>query len=148
MITFQKRQLNGSAQSGMTFIELIVVLLVMGILFGLGMGAFSWIKTAKINKAKVVLNGLKFQIMQFHTDTHQYPNTIFDLMNKPADPNVAQRWHKYVEDEGELTDPWGSVYQYQKNPAGAGANKRPFELYSWGPDGEGSTEGKIDVWVS
>lgn len=146
MISVQSKERTRLARPGMTFIELIVVLLIVGIMFGVGMGAFSWIKTARVNRAKVELNGIKFQIMQFHTDTHQYPNTIFDLINKPADPNVAQRWHKYVEDEKELTDPWGSTYQYQKNPAGPGSNKRPFELYSWGPDGEGATEGQINVW--
>src|SRR5688572_18778212 len=86
---------------GMTFIEVIVVLLVVGILMGLIVpGAMRWVSTAKRNKTEILLKGIKTQLIQFQSDTGQYPNTLRDLMTRPSDPKVAQRWKgPYLEDE-------------------------------------------------
>lgn len=142
MINMQKSSMR---TQGMTLIEVIVVLMVVGILIGLiAPGVMKWVRRAERNKTEVLLKGLKTQIVQYKTDTYQYPNTLIDLARRPSDPNI--RWKSaYIEDENELIDAWGNAVVYRKNAQGSG--KRPFELYSWGAEGEGSPqEDWVDVW--
>lgn len=134
--------------SGMTLIEIIVVITIIGIFAGLaGPGLFRWISGAKEKKTNVTLAGLKSVITQYHSDTTQYPATLQDLVTQPSDPKIRVWRGPYVDNPGkDLSDGWGQDLVYKRNPAGPGAGKRPFELYSWGAEGEGSTKGQISVW--
>lgn len=136
--------------SGMTLIEIIVVITIIGLFVGLaGPGLFRWIAGAKEKKTQVRLSGLKSVITQFHSDTAQYPSNLLELVNRPADPKASARWRgPYVEnEEKDLRDGWEQEIVYKRNPAGPGSSKRPFELYSWGANGEGSPKEEwIDVW--
>lgn len=133
---------------GMTLIEIIIVVTIIGLFAGLaGPGLFKWITSAKENKTKVRLTGLKSVITQFKEETGQYPSTLLDLVTRPTDPKVAARWRgPYVEaPEKDFEDGWGNEFVYRKSPAGTG--KRPFELYSWGPNGDSSPQEEwVDVW--
>lgn len=136
--------------SGMTLIEIIIVVTIIGLFAGLaGPGLFKWIRSAKENKTKVRLTGLKSIINQYKEETGQYPSVLLDLVTAPSEPKVASRWRgPYLEDpEKDLQDGWGSEFVYRRNPSGSGSARRPFELYSWGQNGESSPQEEwVDVW--
>ena len=76
-------------------------------------------------------------------DTGKLPATLSDLVYRPTDQKIARNWKgPYLEKLPE--DPWHNEYQYRPGRPGA---TPPYELFSYGKDGEGSPqESWIDVW--
>jgi general secretion pathway protein G len=128
---------KGARTSGFTFIEIAIVMVIIGIIIGIvgrriGTGQTEALKL----KAQVTLSNLKVAILKYHSDMlGQYPATLQDLITKPATVKAGARWNGPYIEESELTDPWGNLYVYART---SGVGKKPFELYSWGPEGEGS----------
>lgn len=141
MIINKKR----SQRAGFSFIEISVVLLIVGFLMAAVISQISKVwYGANTNAVKSQLNSLKVSIMQYHSDNHQYPRTLQDLVTRPSDSKITHWKRPYIE-EKELQDPWGTMVFYKLNAPGAG--KKPFELYSWGEHGEGSPKEEwFDVW--
>lgn len=132
---------------GMTFIELTIMIIIIGILVTLvGPGVYRWIGRTNQTKTQVMLRNAKVAITQFKSDTAEYPNTLYDLVFRPADARTGQRWQgPYVEEREIEMDGFGNEIMYHRNPQGQG--KRPYELYSWGANGEGSPQQEwIDAW--
>ena len=130
--------------SGMTFIEISVVLLIIGVIVSL-VGPRIWrgLSQARGNKTGIVLTGLRTAITQYHSDMlGQYPTTLQDLITKPATVKPGARWNGPYIGISDLNDGWDSDVVYRRNAGGTG--KKAFELYSWGPNGEGSPQ---DEWV-
>jgi general secretion pathway protein G len=129
-------------RSGFTLIEIIVALAIVGIMAVGGFTVFKYLDKAKVSKTKTELSTLRLAIEQYQTDTGAYPVTLQDLQTKPADQKMAKRWEgPYVDKEVE--DGWRHPFAYELKQKGS---KPPYELYSWGKDGEGSTEGHYSVW--
>jgi type II secretion system protein G len=131
----------------MSLIEIMIVILIIGLFTGIGLPRlYKALSGAKIKKTKVLLPSLKATIVEYHSDNQQYPSRLQDLVVRPSDAKPG-RWHQYIENEDGLKDGWGNDFVYKRNPAGPGAGKRPFELYSWGENGEGSPQEEwINVW--
>jgi len=132
-------------RSGFTLIEILVALTIVGIMAAGGFTLFKYVGRAKIKSTESRLGNLKMSISTFQNDTGTYPMALPDLMTRPADQKIAKRWvSPYIEKESELEDAWSRPFVYQINPKGS---KQPYELYSWGPNGEGSpAEEQISVW--
>lgn len=130
-------------QSGFSLIEILVAIAIIGIMIGAAVGAFQYLGKASRTATDSNLQSVKLALQQFNADTGVYPTTLNDLMVKPSDPKVAKRWRgPYLEKEVE--DGWKHPFVYQLNPKGAA---HPYELYSWGSNGEGSAqEEQISVW--
>lgn len=146
-MAFFAKYKRATHQEGMTFIELTIMLMIFGVLMSvIAPGAMRWLSKTKLYKTEAMVKGLKMNITQFHSDTGQYPNTLYDLAYRPAEQKVAQRWRgPYVEERDIEQDGWGNELVYTKNAAGAG--KRSYELYSWGPSGEGAPQEEwVDAW--
>lgn len=143
----QQARMN-SRTSGMSLIEIMIVILIIGLFTGIGLPRlYKALSGSKVKKTRILLPGLKATIVEYHSDTGQYPGRLEDLVVRPSDPKVASRWHQYIESEDGLNDAWNNPFVYKRNPAGAGSGKRPFELYSWGENGEGAPQEEwIDVW--
>lgn len=138
MLNLRKRQAH---TQGMTFIEITIALLIIGGFMAFVMPAlYRALTGSKRNNTTVALNNLKVQISQYHSDTHQWPTRLRDLVTKPADANI-RNWHKYAE-EDDLYDAWGQEFVYRLVGTGG---KKPFELYSWGSDTPNSPQ---EEWVN
>lgn len=134
------------ARSGFSFIELVVVIMVMAILAGLGVPmVMNLVDKARVNSTRSNLQALKSAIVMFKNDTSRYPTKLRDLVEKPKEEAVARKWQKggYME-SGELPqDAWSEDFQYKRTPDG----KHPYELYSYGSEGAGSDKSEwISVW--
>lgn len=131
--------------SGMSLIEIMVVIMIIGLFVGVGVPRiFRALSGAKVKKTRVLLPSLKATIVEYHSDTGQYPARLEDLYIRPSDPKISSRWHQYVEGEDGIKDGWGNQFVYKRSPAGS---KHPFELYSWGGETEGSPKEEwLDVW--
>lgn len=144
----QEQMRSGYRTSGMSLIEIMIVILIIGLFTGIGLPRlYRALAGSQAKKTRILLPGLKATLVEYHSDTQQYPARLEDLVVRPSDPKVAARWHQYVESEEGLKDGWGNMFVYKRNPAGPGSARRPFELYSWGENGEGSPQEEwINVW--
>jgi len=119
-----------SCQRGITLLELLLVLAILGVLAGMASVAYNgYIDTARITNAEKQIRMISLTIDDYYTEYKQYPATLSEV-------NINQ-----------LKDPWGNPYHYL-NIASAGNlgavrkdhNLVPlntdYDLYSSGKDGE------------
>ena len=132
--------MHGS-RSGFSLIEIVIAVTIMGIIAGLVVPqAVQYLRQSKKRATKVALVSVQEAISLYQSDVGAYPQTLEDLKTKPTDEKIAKRWEgPYIK--RSPNDAYGRELQYVLNPKGA---KPPYELYSWGPDGEGSSE---DGWI-
>jgi len=127
---------------GFSFIEILVAVTIMGIMISVVVGAFQYLGRAKVTATESNLQSLKTALQMHYNDVGAYPATLQDLLIKPMN---ASKQYKGPYLEQEVMDGWKHPFEYNLNPKGS---KRPFELFSWGPNGEGSPEEEhLSVWA-
>lgn len=130
-------------KQGFSLIELMIVLAIGAILIAGVLGGFKWIAAARVSRTEQTLRAVKSSIEIFQAKVGDFPTSLDDLFIRPTNPTFAKRWSagSYgVDSEVDLKDAWGNRIQYQRKAKG----QPPYELYSWGPEGEGSSE---DTWI-
>lgn len=135
--------------AGLTLIEILVVLAIIGLLVGVLVT-----KTDKIfGSSQVAVAGIfvressKIPLTTYKHDIGDYPTTAEGLQALVVAPaSRTDRWRgPYIETTGGKLplDPWGEPYQYRfpgaKNPSG-------YDLYSKGPDHQADTPDDIGNW--
>jgi len=113
---------------GFTFIELVVVIAIVGTLTGIGIPAYSiYIDKAKMIKTITEIRILEKEIIIYHEAKDSLPETLDNI------------------DRADLKDPWGNPYQYLNIETATGQGKMrkdrflvpinsDFDLYSMGKD--------------
>ena len=131
------------AQPGFSLTEIIIAVAIVGMIAAGSLGFVSYLSKARRSATKTRLSLYKNMVEQYRQDTGKLPATLEDLRQRPADAEAAKRWDgPYLEDEVPTTDVWNGEIQYVvHNPRGG---KDAYELYSFGPDGEGASDSK---WI-
>lgn len=113
---------------GLTLLELIVAIAIVGILSGIAYPLYTeYIEKARIAVACMDIQNISATISSYYTDRLQYPETL------------AQVGY------GNFLDPWGSPYQYLNIQTAKGKGKMrkdhfmvpintDYDLYSMGKD--------------
>ncbi|HAU30293.1 TPA: hypothetical protein DCW54_01525 [Candidatus Dependentiae bacterium] len=136
------RRLTRSRAAGMTFIEIIFGILIIGLLIGTMAPILNnFMNQAKMRKTDTNLQATKVAIEQFMSDTGSQPPLLDDLLNRPSDPKASARWRGPYADERSLQDGWGAELVYTPGQGGK------FQLYSWGKGGEGSEETVVSAFT-
>jgi len=130
-----------AAHDGFTLIEIIIAVTIMGILAALVVpNITSYMSKARKQATKTTLNTVQNAIHSFHADVSAYPAALNELKTPPADEKLARRWEgPYLT--REPLDGWKNELVYNLHPKGT---QPPYELYSWGPHGEGSPQ---EEWI-
>jgi len=127
---------------GFTFIEIMVVVVILAILAGLVIPRFlGRAEQARSTKTVVQIRELMSALDLYHLDNSFYPTTeqgLEALVEKPSSEPLPRAWKKYMDKIPK--DAWGKDYIYICPGAHAA-----FDLKSLGPDGEES-EDDIDSW--
>ncbi len=123
-------------QKGMTLIEILVVLGILGtIITVLAPRIFGNRQKANVKVVKLQMSKLSASLEEFYSDCDQYPESLDQLLTAPGS-DVCESWGptSYVKSEKELKDPWKTPYVYT-NDGGS------YTILSYGkdkqPDGEG-----------
>lgn len=128
-----------SLSRGFSLIELMVVLAILGLLFGLvGPQLMERAETSKVDAADAQVKLLRSALQMYRLDVGNYPTTdqgLAALMSPPED--VAEYWRGPYLEEVLPEDPWRSPYQYE-SPVN---NLQGFVLYSLGADSARGGEG-------
>jgi general secretion pathway protein G len=137
---------NRFVQQGMTLVELLVVLVILGLLAGLvGPQVLNQLGGAKSKTALVQVKDLEQGAELFKLDVGRYPNNqegLNALIEKPA---TAPGWNgPYLKEHRIPLDPWGHPYHYQFPDSNGG-----LRIYSLGADNaEGGDGENADIGLS
>lgn len=112
LLAQQKRARH--APRGMTLIEIMVVLVILGLIAGaIGFNVFQSLKEGQIRAAKLDIKALANGVDLFHVESGNWPDSLQQLV-----PKQLKELRK---------DPWGSDYAFVRSGDG-------YEIYSYGPD--------------
>lgn len=135
---------------GFSFIELMVVMVILGILATYIAPRFmDKADDAKIVKARMDIAAIETGLKMYKLDNGFYPTTeqgLAALVEKPSIDPVPSKWNEkgYFEKGRLPTDPWSRDYHYFS----PGVNDE-FDIISYGADGVAGGKGKdrdINSW--
>lgn len=132
-----------SDQRGLTLIEILVVIVILGAMASLvGPAVFGHVGTAKSTTARSQIELLGAALDAYRLDTGMYPTTeqgLSALREEPLQPPLVRGWRgPYLRREVPL-DPWGRPYVYRSPGT---ENAIGFDLASYGLDGEPGGDGE------
>jgi general secretion pathway protein G len=127
-----------SAQLGMTLIEILVVLTLIGIITGIVAGNFLGKgEKAKADAAKIEIGQISQALDLYKLEIGRYPTTQEGLQALIQAPAGVSNWNgPYWKKSTVPKDPWGNEYKYAAPAASA-----PYEIISLGADGKDGGEG-------
>ncbi|MBI2266003.1 MAG: type II secretion system major pseudopilin GspG [Armatimonadetes bacterium] len=131
-------------QKGFTFLEIMVVVVILGILSALVIPRYlSRVEQAKKTQAVLQIREVMKALELYKLDNGTYPTTeqtLAALVKKPETPPAPKNWHQYLDKVPN--DPWGHPLQYV-SPGSHGL----FDLFSLGPDGQEGGEDDLLSWA-
>ena len=114
----------------------MVVVVILGILAALVVPqVMSRPDQAKVTVAKGDIKSVAAALDMYKLDNHAYPSTqqgLEALVEKPTGNPQPKNWNRDGYLKQVPQDPWGNPYQYLS----PGTQSRPFDLYSYGADGQ------------
>ena len=133
-------------QRGMTLIEILVVLVLIGIVMGVVAGNFIGRgEEAKRKAAKIEIEQIGQTLDLYKLETGRYPTTQEGLQALISAPAGVNNWNgPYWKKSIIPKDPWGNEYKYA-SPGQHGA----YDIYSYGADGKEGGDGAnkdINSW--
>jgi general secretion pathway protein G len=124
--------------AGFTFIEMIVVVSIIGLLLALvGPRFIRGQEKAEVKAAAAQIENLGTALDTFRLDVGRYPSTQEGLAALTARPAAVDRWDGPYLKKAVPVDPWGRPYFY-RSPGEAG---RPYDIYTLGADGAPGGDG-------
>ncbi len=128
---------------GLTLIELIVVLIVIGLLAGLvAPQILGRVSEAKITTAKTQIELLGVALESYRLDNGVYPSSqqgLEALRTRPSGTPDARNWRGPYLKKAVPMDPWGKAYLY-KSPGDK--DRAGFDLMTMGRDGQAGGSGE------
>lgn len=127
---------------GFSYVETLICIMVMMILtVVVGVASIKLIDRAKEAKCHKEIESFRQALEEYYAECGTLPSTeqgLKALWEKPYLYPVPSKWNGPYLDTEVPPDPWGNEYQY-KTP---GPNNLPYEIFSYGADGEKGGEGK------
>ena len=130
--------LSRNRMSGMTLIEILVVLVLIGVVLGIVGGNFIGRgEKAKADAAKIEIGQIGQTLDLFKLEVGRYPTTQEGLQALVSAPPGVTNWNgPYWKKTTIPKDPWGNDYRYAA-PGQHGA----YDILSLGADGKEGGEG-------
>ena len=129
-----------SADAGVTLIEMMVVLVIIGIVAALVVpNVIGRPDEARVAVAGADLRTVAASLEIYRLDNRNYPTTaqgLLALTQRPVEAPLPQNWAEGGYLPNLPQDPWGNAYIYQSP-----ANDRPYLLKSLGADGAPGGDG-------
>ncbi|HEX7009352.1 MAG TPA: type II secretion system major pseudopilin GspG [Phycisphaeraceae bacterium] len=134
---FDRPRRRRIAAAGFTLVEIIVVVIVIGVLATLIVpNLFSRVGKAKHSVAQQKLAALEQAIQIFSYDYGRYPQSLDELVNRPADID-PEKWTEPTVKDKDLIDPWGNPWGYRYP-----GDQSVYDLFSFGADGQPGGDGE------
>ena len=126
------------AARGMTLIEILVVLVLIGIVLGIVGGNFIGRgEKAKADAAKIEISQIGQALDLYKLEVGRYPSSSEGLQALVAAPASTANWNGPYWKKAQMPkDPWGNEYRYT-SPGQKGA----YDILSLGADGKEGGDG-------
>ena len=123
---------------GMTLIEILVVLVLIGIVMGIvGSNFIGRGEKAKADAAKIDIGQIAQSLDLYKLEIGRYPTTQEGLQALVSAPAGVANWNgPYWKKSTLPKDPWGNEYRYS-----APGQHGPYDIMSYGADGKEGGEG-------
>jgi general secretion pathway protein G len=127
------------SQSGMTLLELLVVLAILALVVGIAAPrVLGYLSKAKSDTALLQMRQLVSALNLYRLDIGRYPTEQQGLQALVTQPAGAEKWRgPYIDRAEGIKDPWGVVYGY-KLPGTHGE----IDLVSYGADRQPGGDGE------
>lgn len=121
-------------ETGLTLIEMLIVLVIIGIVAGLVVvNVISRPDEARVTATQTDMKTLRGALAMYRLDNGDYPSAAQGLRALAVAPTPAPpAWRAYVQEEPK--DKWGNDYIYTREAGG-------FTITSYGKDGKPGGEG-------
>lgn len=122
----------------------MVVLAIMALIIGLAAPRLlDTFGRAKSRAAVLQMENIRGALQLYYIDVGRFPSEAEGLSALIAAPSGVDRWlGPYVNEESDLTDPWGRVFLY-RSPG----QEREFDIFTLGRDGQsGGTREDSDIY--
>jgi general secretion pathway protein G len=141
----EEKNLRWQRQGGMTLMEILVVLVLLGIVMSIVAGNFIGRgEKAKADAARIQIQEISQALDLFKLEVGRYPTQSEGLQALIAAPSGTNRWNgPYWKQNQVPKDPWQNEYKYMV----PGKNNAPYEVISLGADGREGGEG-VDKDIS
>ena len=144
---FLKRKLkkNGRRLLGFSFIEVMVVIIILGLLSSIvGVYLFDSAEKAKVDATKTQIRGLETALDLYRLHNSRYPTSeqgLEALLDKPEVGMIPKNWNgPYLRGNNLPEDSWDSPFRY------VSVNGKNYEIISLGADGvDGGTDLDADI---
>jgi general secretion pathway protein G len=130
--------LSRKHMSGMTLIEILVVLVLIGIVLGIVGGNFIGRgEKAKADAARIEIGQIGQSLDLFKLEVGRYPSSQEGLQALISQPPGVNNWNgPYWKKSTLPKDPWGNEYKYL-----APGQTGPYDIVSLGADGKEGGDG-------
>jgi general secretion pathway protein G len=133
-----RRRNRKPAEAGVTLIEMLVVVTIIGLFVALvGPQLFKRADAAKVTASRSQIESFMTALGQYKLDTGTFPTTEQGLVALRVKPNEMEQWAGPYMPKDVPKDPWGHDYVY-KFPGEHGDEP---EILSFGADGQPGGEG-------
>jgi general secretion pathway protein G len=125
-------------QRGMTLMEILVVLVLIGVVLGIvGSNFLGRGEKAKADAAKIEIGQIEQALELYKLELGRYPSGQEGLKALIEAPAGTSNWNgPYWKKAALPKDPWGNEYKYV-----APGQQGPFDIVSLGADGREGGEG-------
>jgi general secretion pathway protein G len=134
------RRVRRDGQSGVTLIEMMIVLVIIGIVAALVVpNVIGRPDEARVAVANADLRTISASLEMYRLDNRSYPTEtqgLTALSQMPSEPPLPPNWVAGGYLPQVPTDPWGTPYVYTLAGNGGG-----YELLSLGADGQPGGDG-------
>lgn len=138
MRTLALKPFNGRSQAaGMSLIEIIIVIALMGTLMTIVISKLTGAQDEAMRDAsRLAMQQMDQTLQMYKVHNYKYPTTDEGLGALVHAPAAAKRWRGPYIEEKKLDDPWGNPFSYE-------SDGQTFKITSGGPDGQVGTEDDI-----